>query len=65
MPQDRIAIIVAKRTPIGAFQGAFTELTAPQLGGYALKAALAEVNLQGKEGDIDELFMGCVLQAGL
>jgi acetyl-CoA C-acetyltransferase len=65
LPQDRIAIIVAKRTPIGAFQGAFTELTAPQLGGYALKAALAEVNLQGKEGDIDELFMGCVLQAGL
>ena len=64
MSHDRIAIVAAKRTPIGAFQGAFAGLSAPELGGYALKAALTEANLTNTE-DIQELLMGCVLQTGL
>lgn len=64
LSHDRIAIVAAKRTPIGAFQGALAGLSAPELGGYALKAALAEANLTGTD-DVKELFMGCVLQTGL
>ena len=60
---DAIVILSAKRTPIGAFQGVFAPLTAPQLGSAAIRAALEAAGVQG--ADLDETIMGCVLPAGL
>ena len=56
---NKVVIAGAARTPIGGFQGAFAGLTAPVLGGAAMKAALAGYGL------VDEVLMGCVLPAGL
>ncbi len=53
----------AKRTPIGAFLGALSPLTAVQLGSAAIKAAVASAGVQASE--LDEVIMGCVLPAGL
>ncbi|MGI4852344.1 MAG: thiolase family protein [Janthinobacterium lividum] len=63
MSSDRIAIVAAKRTPIGSFQGELRDFTAPELGGFALKAACADIDLSSEE--VEEVFMGCVLQAGV
>ena len=57
-----VVIASAARTPIGAFQGALSSLTAPQLGSLAIKEALARAGVDGK--DLSEVFMGCVLPAG-
>ncbi len=63
MSQNRIAIVAAKRTPIGSFQGSLSSLTGPELGGIALKSVLSELSL--KSDEVDEVLMGCVLQAGV
>jgi acetyl-CoA C-acetyltransferase len=63
MTQDPIVILSARRTPVGAFQGALAPLTGPQLGAAAIKAAIADGGFA--PGDIDEVIMGCVLSAGL
>jgi acetyl-CoA C-acetyltransferase len=63
MNSDPVVILSARRTPVGAFQGALATVTAPQLGAAAIKAALADSGLTA--GDIDEVIMGCVLSAGL
>jgi acetyl-CoA C-acetyltransferase len=63
MNPDPIVILSARRTPVGAFQGVFAAVTAPQLGAVAIKAAVADSGLA--EADIDEVLMGCVLSAGL
>jgi acetyl-CoA C-acetyltransferase len=63
MSQDPIVILSARRTPVGAFQGALAPLTGPALGAAAIKAAFADSRLA--PGDIDEVIMGCVLSAGL
>jgi acetyl-CoA C-acetyltransferase len=63
MKSDPVVILSAKRTPVGAFQGALTTVTAPQLGAAAIKAALAESGVKASE--VDEVIMGCVLSAGL
>ncbi|WP_417724655.1 acetyl-CoA C-acyltransferase [Salipiger sp.] len=55
-----IVITGAARTATGGFQGAFSDLAAPDLGGAAIRAALAEAG----RPPIDELVMGCVLPAG-
>src|ERR1700739_4936397 len=60
---SNVVIVSAKRTPIGAFQGALTPLTATQLGSAAIKAAIEAAGLKGS--DIQEVIMGCVLPAGL
>ena len=60
---DHIVIAGAARTPMGAFQGDFAPLSAPQLGGAAIAAALANAGT-GAES-VDELIMGCVLSAGV
>jgi acetyl-CoA C-acetyltransferase len=60
---DDILIVAARRTPIGAFLGALAAATAPQLGGTAVKAALADAHLSAEQ--IDEVVLGCVLPAGL
>jgi acetyl-CoA C-acetyltransferase len=63
MSSDPVVILSARRTPVGAFQGAFAAVTAPQLGAVAIKAALADSGLAA--ADVDEVIMGCVLSAGL
>jgi acetyl-CoA C-acetyltransferase len=63
MSKDPIVIVSAARTPMGGFQGDFKDVTAPELGASAIKAALSRAKL--KPQDIDETYMGCVLQAGL
>jgi acetyl-CoA C-acetyltransferase len=63
MNPDPVVILSARRTPVGAFQGVFAAVTAPQLGAAAIKAAVADSGLAA--GDIDEVMMGCVLSAGL
>jgi acetyl-CoA C-acetyltransferase len=63
MNPDPIVILSARRTPVGAFQGVFATVTAPQLGAVAIKAAVADSGLAA--ADIDEVMMGCVLSAGL
>jgi acetyl-CoA C-acetyltransferase len=63
MKSDPVVILSARRTPVGAFQGALTTLTAPQLGAVAIKAALADSGVNAAE--VDEVIMGCVLSAGL
>lgn len=60
--EDPIVIVGAKRTPMGAFQGALGGLTCPQLGAAAIRGALSQATLG--DDDIDELIMGCVLPAG-
>ncbi|MDQ5945813.1 MAG: acetyl-CoA C-acetyltransferase [Pseudomonadota bacterium] len=59
---DPIVIVAAARTPMGAFQGAFGSLTAANLGAVAIKAAVERAGLDASL--IDEVLMGCVLQAG-
>jgi acetyl-CoA C-acetyltransferase len=63
MNSDPVVILSARRTPVGAFQGALTTVTAPQLGAAAIKAALSDSGVKASE--VDEVIMGCVLSAGL
>lgn len=58
-----VYIVSAVRTPIGSWGGAFKDLTAPRLGAVAIKAALERAGISGD--DVDEVLMGCVLQANL
>ncbi len=55
-------LVAGARTPIGKFQGAFTSLSAMDLGGVAIKEALARANVAPEE--VQYVFMGQVLQAG-
>ena len=56
-------IISAMRTPTGKFQGALKGFTAPDLGAIAIKAAIEKAGI--KNEDIDEVILGCVVQAGV
>ncbi len=58
-----VVIVGAARTPVGAFLGSLSSLTAPQLGAAAIKAALERAGIASSK--VDEVFMGCVLQAGV
>jgi acetyl-CoA C-acetyltransferase len=62
MSTDPIVIVGAARTPMGGFQGDLSALTASELGGAAIKAALGRAGVPA--ADVDELLMGCVLPAG-
>ena len=62
MTED-IFIVAARRTPIGAFQGALSGATAPQLASAAVRAAVTDSRVSGEQ--IDEVILGCVLPAGL
>ncbi|MDP6339331.1 MAG: acetyl-CoA C-acetyltransferase [Candidatus Marinimicrobia bacterium] len=57
-----VVIVSAKRTPVGAFQGALSSVPAPQLGATAIKAVLVETKVD--PASIDEVIMGNVLSAG-
>lgn len=60
---DAIVLLSARRTPIGAFQGAFATVSAPNLGAAAIRGALESAGLAAEH--VDEVIMGCVLPAGL
>jgi acetyl-CoA C-acetyltransferase len=57
-----IVILSATRTPLGGFQGAFAAVPAPRLGAAAIKGAVAQSGLD--PGDVTDVLMGNVLQAG-
>lgn len=63
MEQNDIVIVAAKRTPMGNMLGSLSELSAPELGAFAHRAALEEAGLDATK--IDEVISGCVLQAGI
>ncbi len=63
MDNDPIVITSYARTPLGKFLGGLKDLSATQLGSIAIKAAIERAHL--KPDDITEVFMGCVLPAGL
>ena len=56
-------IISAMRTPTGKFQGLLKDMTAPELGAKAITAAIEKAGI--KNEDVDEVIMGCVVQAGI
>ena len=56
-------LLSAARTPIGKYLGALSEVPAVQLGAVALQEALRRAKTP--PGQVDEVVMGCVLQAGL
>jgi acetyl-CoA C-acetyltransferase len=60
---EPIYIVAARRTPIGAFLGALSPMTAPQLGAAAVRGALESSGLAADQ--IDEVLLGCVLPAAL
>ena len=59
----KVVITHIKRTPVGAFNGALSSFTAPQLGSIVIKALLEESKID--KNSIDEVIMGNVLTAGL
>jgi len=59
---EAIAIVAARRTPMGSFQGELSPLTAADLGGAAIRACIEDSGVN--PDDIDDVFMGCVLTAG-
>ncbi len=61
--QTTPVILAAKRTPVGKFFGGLSKVPSPILGSYAVKAVLD--TLGNGAQSIDEVIMGCVLQAGL
>jgi len=63
MSGSDVVIVSAKRTPVGAFLGALSPLTAIQLGSAAIKAAVEASGIGANE--VQEVIMGCVLPAGL
>jgi acetyl-CoA C-acetyltransferase len=58
-----IVIVAAKRTPMGGFQGALSEVASPVLAATAIKGLLAQTGVS--DNSVDEVLMGCVLPAGL
>jgi acetyl-CoA C-acetyltransferase len=59
---DPIVIVAAARTPIGAFQGDLKDLTAPELGAVAIRAAITQAGIP--PDSVNETIFGCVLPAG-
>lgn len=59
----RVFIVAAVRTPMGSFNGSLSGISAPKLGAIAIKGALEKAGVQPT--DIDEVYFGNVLQAGL
>jgi acetyl-CoA C-acetyltransferase len=60
---DPIVILSYARTPMGAMQGALSDVSSTDLGATALKAAVERAGING--GDVERVYMGCVLPAGL
>ena len=63
MSSDPVVILSYARTPMGAMQGALSDVSATDLGATAVKAAVERAGVNAE--DIDRIYMGCVLPAGL
>lgn len=63
MNAKEVYIISAVRTPIGSFGGALKDVPAPKLGAAAIKGAIEKAGIN--PNDVDEVLMGCVIQANL
>jgi acetyl-CoA C-acetyltransferase len=63
MEKKEVYIISAVRTPIGSFNGSLSTIPAPRLGAVAIKGAIAKAGIDANE--VNEVFMGNVLQAGV
>ncbi|MFT4615583.1 MAG: acetyl-CoA C-acetyltransferase [Bacteroidia bacterium] len=63
MSQDSVVIIDGARTPMGGLMGVLSEVPAPDLAATAIAATLDRAG--AKPDSVDEVFMGCVLPAGL
>ena len=63
MNKKEVYIISAVRTPIGSFGGSLKDLSATQLGAIAIDGAIKKAGID--PAIVDELFMGCVIQANL
>jgi len=59
----RVYIVAAVRTPMGSFNGMLSSVSAPKLGATAIKGAISKSGI--KSSDIDEVYFGNVLQAGV
>ena len=60
---DPVVILSYARTPMGGMQGALSDASATDLGATAVKAAVERAGVSGD--DIERIYMGCVLPAGL
>jgi acetyl-CoA C-acetyltransferase len=60
---EEAVIVSAVRTPVGAFGGQFRDVPATDLGRHAVKAAIERAGITPEQ--VDEVLLGCVLQAGL
>ena len=60
---DPVVILSTARTPMGSMQGALADASATDLGATAVRAAVERAGVSGD--DIDRIYMGCVLPAGL
>lgn len=58
-----VYIVSAVRTPMGSFGGSLKDFSAPQLGAIAIKEAVKRAGINPEQ--IEEVYMGCVMQAGL
>jgi acetyl-CoA C-acetyltransferase len=63
MSDRHVVIVGAKRTPIGSFQGQFTDCSTVDLGAAAIAGAVAQSGID--PADASEVIMGCVLPGGL
>src|SRR5918999_2128850 len=64
MSDKREAVIIsAVRTPVGKFLGALKGLKATELGAIVVRESVQRAGVQPE--DVDEVIMGCVIQAGL
>jgi acetyl-CoA C-acetyltransferase len=60
---EQAVIVSAVRTPVGSFGGYFKDVGAPELGSHAIRAALERAQVAPE--DVEEVVLGCALQAGL
>lgn len=63
MSNNQVYIVSAVRTPIGSFGGTLKDVPATKLGAAAIKAAIEKAGVKPEQ--VDEVLMGCVLQANL
>src|SRR5207247_9436413 len=63
MGTDDVVILSGCRTPIGSFGGAFKDVSAVELGALAVGEAVRRASV--RPAQVDEVILGCILQAGL
>ena len=61
--ENDVAVVGARRTPVGSFLGSLSSVSAPALASAAVRAALTDSGIPASE--VDEVLLGCVLTAGL